>query len=119
MDDVKTQELTALTNLPIEITLGGEKYKARRLSLYDFALYEEYLEERKQSGKLVVLNLFGSAFLIGLAVNDFLEQKLSPEDILKKVKLGDEGTEELKQITEKLKGFKTPQIPVEEQKAQS
>jgi hypothetical protein len=112
MNDEKIQDLAALTDQPIEIKLGDFSYKARRISLYDYCLWKEFIEAKKKAGEEINLEFRQTAYLITLAINDFLEKPLTYEDVLKKVALGEDGLTQLSDILNKL-GFKKLQPKTE------
>ena len=57
------EQLGALTNQPVTITLGGKAYTADRLSLYHVALLNRFRGEREKKGDIINLDLDGLLFL--------------------------------------------------------
>ena len=98
------RQLDVLTDQPIEISLAGKTFKARRATLLDYAKINRLRAEKQQNGDTANLELDVALFaLTELMVSD---KKTSPEELA--AQLPFEAITELNSVLEQL-GFKVPQ----------
>lgn len=64
IDAVEKKTLEILTGQPVTLSLGGQSYTARRVTLYDIGLYEKYRRERIEKGDMVNIDTDAILFLL-------------------------------------------------------
>lgn len=84
MNDVKTDDIQALTDQQVTLSIGGKSYQARRANLYDLGVVQRFRRKLEDAKDTANIEVESSLFLLCELIKPF-QADLTPEKLTKSI----------------------------------